>query len=124
MPTNKPGRAAPRPLSLKRSLPKRLSEQQRKTIGIAAHRTPPNFVLQFVIGTEMKIRVVNKLESWLEHFLDNQHRVDPASVFRVVGFHVPSRVVDDAIQSAGLQSIEHSAVDASTRVGVRNCASS
>ena len=55
-------------------------EQEREPIRIAGNRAPADLETQFVIGTVMQIGVADEFEALVEHFPDDEHRVDTAPV--------------------------------------------
>ena len=58
----------------------------------------------------MKVTETDEFITDVEHLLDDEHRIDPPAVLRILGFHVALRVVDDAIQATGPQHLEYGAI--------------
>ena len=48
----------------------------------------------------MQIRVADKLEAQVQEFLNDEYRIDAATVLIVFRLHVPLGVIDDAIEAA------------------------
>jgi len=80
---------------------------------------PAYLVLQFIVSAEMQVGVADKLETNIEHFLDDEYRINATSIFVIMRFHVTARVVDGAIQAAALQRVEYLLVHHGSRFGTK-----
>ncbi len=84
----------------------RLSEQESKPIRLARHCRVTHFKFQRIFLAAFHIGVVNKDETTVLHFLDNQHRVHTTTILTIVRLHVTTRVINDAVETTGFQRIE------------------